>query len=73
MEDKLYEKIGRQEVVIETFAQAKIAELSSLIAKFMTGEEKPEDWSSHAKRPASKESHPGRNQNRQKKLRRKSN
>jgi hypothetical protein len=43
MEDKLYEKIGRQEVLIEALKRQS-SELSSLIAKFVAGEEKPADW-----------------------------
>lgn len=43
MEDKLYEKIGKQEMQIEALKRHS-TELSSLITKFLSGDEKPEDW-----------------------------
>ncbi|MEJ0073206.1 MAG: hypothetical protein WDN27_03970 [Candidatus Saccharibacteria bacterium] len=43
MEDKLYEKIGKQEMQIEALKRHG-AELSGLIAKFIAGEESPENW-----------------------------
>jgi hypothetical protein len=44
MEDELYKKIGRQEMMIEALKKQS-AELSSLIAKFIAGEETAEEWS----------------------------
>lgn len=44
MEQKLYEKIGKQEMMIEAL-KAQAAELSGLVAKFISGEEKAADWS----------------------------
>jgi hypothetical protein len=43
MEDKLYEKIGRQEIIIEALRKQS-ADLSNLLSKFVSGEEKPANW-----------------------------
>jgi hypothetical protein len=44
MEDKLYEKIGKQEMLIEALKKQG-SELSGLVAKFISGEESPDNWS----------------------------
>ena len=44
MEDELYKKIGRQEMMIEALKKQS-GELSQLVSKFISGDEKPEDWS----------------------------
>lgn len=43
MEQKLYEKIGKQEMMIEAL-KSQLAEVSSLVSRFISGEEKPGDW-----------------------------
>jgi len=43
METKLYEKIGRQEMALDALRQQNI-ELGVFISKFLSGEEKPENW-----------------------------
>jgi hypothetical protein len=44
MEDELYKKIGKQEMMIEALKKQN-SEVSQLVAKFISGDEKPEDWS----------------------------
>lgn len=43
MEQSLYEKIGKQEMIIEAL-RTQLNDLSGLMAKFISGEEKPDDW-----------------------------
>lgn len=44
MEEELYKKIGKQEMVIEALKKQS-AELSQLVAKLISGDEKVADWS----------------------------
>lgn len=43
MEQTLYEKIGKQEMIIEAL-RVQLNDLSGLVTKFISGEENPTDW-----------------------------